>query len=229
MAGLPRIADYPMPTAADLPAARVGWTLEPQRAALLVHDMQRYFIGAFDRSGPLVDTLIANVDAIRRAADASGVPVFYTAQPGDQDPALRGLQADFWGPGMTSAPEHQQIVEPLMPRPSHHVLTKWRYSAFERSSFGDDLKALGRDQLIVTGVYASIGCLLTAAQAFMRDVQPFVVADAVADFTRARHDEAIAYLAGRCAVVLPAADVVARLTTGAETSSVTSGGQETAR
>lgn len=214
MAGLPTIDSYPLPDASDLPPARVDWRIEPSRAALLVHDMQGYFVNAFAAGGgaATIDAVIANIDAIRRACDAAGVPVFYTAQPGDQDPALRGLQADFWGRGMSAAPEHQRIVERLAPRPGHRVLTKWRYSAFERSTLDDDLKAGGRDQLIVTGIYASIGCLLTAAQAFMRDVRPFVVADAVADFDRARHDDALAYLAGRCARIVTTGQTIAALT-----------------
>lgn len=213
MAGLPAIADYALPTAGELPVARVGWRIEPHRAALLVHDMQGYFVNAFGGSG-IIDSVIARIDALRRACDAAGVPVFYTAQPGDQDPVARGLQSDFWGRGMTSAPEHQSIIDRLRPATGHRVLTKWRYSAFERTTLDDDLKAAGRDQLIVTGIYASIGCLLTAAQAFMRDVQPFMVADAVADFNRARHDEALSYLANRCATIVTAEQAIAAISAG---------------
>jgi len=197
--GLPRIAEYSLPHAGELPANRVPWLLDRRRAALLVHDMQHYFVDAFTPGVSPITDVIANIDVIRRSCDESGVPVFYTAQPGAQHPDERGLQSDFWGPGMTSLPEHRAIVETLAPLPHHTILTKWRYSAFQRSPLEEMLRSSGRDQLIVTGVYASIGCLLTAADAFMRDVEPFIVADAIADFTRARHDDALRFAVERCA------------------------------
>lgn len=210
--GLPRIGSYTLPAAQDIPASRVTWAIDARRAALLVHDMQNYFVGAYAPDAPPIAAVIANIATLRDACDHAGIPVFYTAQPGTHTQEERGLQADFWGPGMTSAPEHRDIVPALAPRPSHRVLTKWRYSAFQRTSFAADLIALGRDQLIVTGIYASIGCLLSAADAFMYDVQPFMVADAVADFSRARHDLAMQFAAERFAAPIMAWQAVAALT-----------------
>lgn len=211
--GLPRIESYVLPLAVELPPARVAWQPDPRRAALLVHDTQRYFLRAFGEDSSLVETLVANVRALRAACDAAGVPVFFTAQPGHQDPRDRGLQADFWGPGMSDDPADRDIDPRLAPRSEDIVLTKWRYSAFQRTTLDAMLRARGRDQLLVTGVYAHIGCLLTAADAFMRDVQPFLIADALGDFSRARHDAALAYAADRCAMVTTTAAAVAVLRT----------------
>ncbi|EIU7167858.1 TPA: isochorismatase, partial [Pseudomonas aeruginosa] len=44
MSGIPEITAYPLPTAQQLPANLARWSLEPRRAVLLVHDMQRYFL-----------------------------------------------------------------------------------------------------------------------------------------------------------------------------------------
>lgn len=206
--GLPSIGSYELPGADDVTRNRVEWNLDPRRAALLVHDMQNYFVSAFPTDAPPIGAVVSNILALREACDQADVPVFYTAQPGSQRPEERGLQADFWGPGMTSAPEHRDIVTALAPRPEHQVLTKWRYSAFQRTTLEADLAARGRDQLIVTGVYASIGCLLTAADAFMRDVRPFMVADAVADFSRDRHDLALRFVSERCGSTMLSAHVV---------------------
>lgn len=200
---------------------RVNWRVDPARAALLVHDMQRYFVRAFElkRDGqPLpnaqINIAIANIRRLLDAAHAANIPVYYTAQPPRQNPADRRLLTDFWGDGLQDD-ESARILDELAPTEADTVLTKWRYSAFVRSPLEEQLKDLGRDQLIIGGIYAHIGCLTTALEAFMRDIQPFMVADALADFTVEEHRMACEYASGRCARVLNTAEVVENINTGA--------------
>ena len=200
---------------------RVNWRVDPARAALLVHDMQRYFVRAFEleRDGqPLPDAqiniAIANIRRLLDAAHAANIPVYYTAQPPRQHPADRRLLTDFWGDGLQDD-ENAQILDELAPTEADTVLTKWRYSAFVRSPLEEQLKDLGRDQLIIGGIYAHIGCLTTALEAFMRDIQPFMVADALADFTAEEHRMACEYASGRCARVLNTAEVLENINAGA--------------
>jgi len=216
---LPRIAPYPVPAAHEVPAGRVTWRVDPARAALLVHDMQAYFVDAFAPGAPgvprPVDVAIERITALRAAAAAHGMPVVYTVQPPDQSPADRGLLGEFWGPGL-SGERTARVTDALAPGPDDLVVTKWRYNAFVRTPLLDLLAERGRDQVVVVGVYAHLGVLLTAGHAFMHDVAPFVVSDAVADFTRAHHEQALEYAATRCARVLTADDVLADLAGGAD-------------
>ena len=183
--------------------------------------MQRYFVRAFEleRDGqPLPDAqiniAIANIRRLLDAAHAANIPVYYTAQPPRQNPADRRLLTDFWGDGLQDD-ENARILDELAPTEADTVLTKWRYSAFVRSPLEEQLKDLGRDQLIIGGIYAHIGCLTTALEAFMRDIQPFVVADALADFTAEEHRMACEYASGRCARVLNTAEVLEHINAGA--------------
>ncbi|QHE87700.1 isochorismatase family protein [Hydrogenophaga sp. BPS33] len=204
---IPAITPYPMPT--ETASNRVAWRPDARRAALLVHDMQAYFLNKFDRAQSPAPELVANAFALREACSAAGVPVFYTAQPVEQPAHDRALLNDFWGPGLTDARFHaeQPIIDELAPRANDVVLTKWRYSAFQRSDLAEQLRALGRDQLIVCGIYAHIGCMATALEAFMRDIQAFLVIDAVADFSLAEHRMAVDYVSRRCGASLTLAQV----------------------
>ncbi|HMR30562.1 MAG TPA: isochorismatase family protein [Geminicoccus sp.] len=207
-AALPSIAAYALPQARELPTVRAPWRPERRRAALLIHDMQRYFLRPFPPEGPPLAPAIANIAALAGRCRAHGMPVFYTAQVGEQERRDRGLQADLWGPGMSRSAEHEPIVDALAPEDGDIVLVKHRYSAFQRSNLEALMRARGRDQLVVCGVYAHIGCLLTAADAFMRDIEPFLAADALADFSRQRHDMALAYAASVCAVPMTTAQLM---------------------
>jgi isochorismate hydrolase len=74
---IPAIMPYPMPAAAELPENRVSWRADPDRAVLLVHDMQRYFVEFFPAGRSPRTDLIANVGRLRAWARARGVPVVY--------------------------------------------------------------------------------------------------------------------------------------------------------
>lgn len=208
---IPPIKPYELPSGPW--ANRVEWKLDATRSALLVHDMQIYFLRKFDMAQAPIPGLVRGVQALIETFRRAGAPVFYTAQPVRQDAADRVLLNDFWGPGLT-APGHaaeQPILDSVAPRPHETVLTKWRYSAFQRSDFGERLQALRRNQLVVCGVYAHIGCMATVLEAFMRDIQAYLVCDAVADFSLQEHRMACDYVSRRCGMVLDVAAVQAQL------------------
>ncbi|MFD9906046.1 isochorismatase family protein [Streptomyces sp. NPDC059063] len=207
MTGIPALSAYPLPAQGDLPPAAVSWEPAGERAVLLVHDMQRYFLNPLP--DPLRREVIERAARLRARCAARGVPVAYTAQPGGMSDQQRGLLKDFWGPGMRTAPEDRRVVDALAPAAHDWQLTKWRYSAFFRTDLLTRMRAAGRDQLILCGVYAHVGVLATAVDAFSHDIQPFFVADATADFSAHYHRQALTYAAERCARVVLAQEVFA--------------------
>ncbi|MFI9583672.1 isochorismatase family protein [Streptomyces sp. NPDC052236] len=219
-----RIAPYRMPGGGDLPSAAVPWRPRADRAVVLVHDMQRYFLRFLTAGQSPLTELVANTAKLLAAARGAGVPVMYTAQPGGMTRHERGLLHDFWGPGMGVEEADRGIIDEVAPEAGDTVLTKWRYSAFCRSDLEERLRRSGRDQLIVCGVYAHVGCLMTVCDAFSRDIQPFLVADALADFSLQDHLMALRYAADRCAVPLSTADTLAELETQPAVSIVSSAG-----
>lgn len=208
---IPAIASYPMP--ADATANRAPWHPRPDRAALLIHDMQEFFLDKFDVAQEPIPTLVRHIRELREHCRRLSMPVYYTAQPIRQPPGDRALLNDMWGAGLTAPDAHRRagILAELAPQAGDVVLDKWRYSAFKRTDLEQRLRAAGRDQLIICGVYAHIGCLATALEAFMLDIQPFLASDAVADFSPAEHGMAVNYVAQRCGASLTTAQILADL------------------
>ncbi|WP_312227323.1 isochorismatase [Pseudescherichia sp.] len=205
---IPKLTGYALPAATEIPQNKVSWAFEPERAALLIHDMQDYFINFWGENCPMMAQVVANIAALRKFCKQHNIPVYYTAQPKEQSDEDRALLNDMWGPGLTRKPEEQQVVAALAPDENDTVLVKWRYSAFHRSPLEQMLKESGRNQLLITGVYAHIGCMTTATDAFMRDIKPFMVADALADFSRDEHLMALNYVAGRSGRVVMTEDLL---------------------
>ncbi len=197
---IPAIQPYKMPTEKELPEKKVNWEIDSDRAVLLIHDMQQYFLNPFTEDTSPMTELIAHTKQIKARCEELEIPVIYTAQPGAQKQEDRALLTDFWGPGLEDDQRLTKIIDEVAPSEKDVVLTKWRYSAFKRSNLLARMQEQGRDQLIICGVYAHIGCLMTAGEAYMLDIKPFLVADAVADFSLDYHKMAMTYVADRCGV-----------------------------
>ncbi|KYF09808.1 isochorismatase, partial [Salmonella enterica subsp. enterica serovar Typhimurium] len=86
-----------MPTALDIPTNKVIWAFEPERAALLIHDMLDYFVSFWGRNCPMMDLVIANIAALRQYCKEQHIPVYYSAQPNVQSDEDRALLNDMWG------------------------------------------------------------------------------------------------------------------------------------
>ena len=203
---IPQLSPYEIPPLPTHQAAH--WQLDPKRAALLIHDMQEYFIAAYDRNANPMSTVLSNIQSIISFADSHGMPVFFSAQPPAQHWSRRGLLNDVWGTGIVTDAQ-AAIIPELEPAAAHHqVITKWRYSAFERTDLEQALAFTRRNQLIITGVYGHMGCQVTAVDAFMKDIQPFMVGDAIADFSATEHAEAMSWVAKRSGMVISTAEVL---------------------
>ncbi|MET9599102.1 MULTISPECIES: isochorismatase family protein [unclassified Streptomyces] len=204
------IDPYPMPTQEVVPRSVAPWSVDPDRAALLIHNMQNHLLRPFPRDHPPLVDLIGNISALRRSARRLGLPVVFSAVPPAGHTEQRGLAAE-----MESAPAPPDrdvaITEELTPHRGEHVIANARHNAFLRSHLERILRTTGRDQLILCGVFAHSGVLLTAADAFMNDIQPFVVADAVADTSAEEHALALRWTAARGAVVRTTTNLIDEL------------------
>ncbi|WP_406388030.1 isochorismatase family protein [Streptomyces sp. NBC_00887] len=208
--GLPSAGSYPMPAAA-LPRSRAARRIDPERAALLVHTMQNHFVGMFSAVFSPVVELVDDIVALRELAGTLGIPGRLLGRTGRTTTGAARARRRTVGIGYRGRSGPAAIIEPLAPRAGEHLLARVRPNASLRSHLGRLLRSPARDQLIVCRLHAHRGVLLTAADALMNDIQPFVVADAVADLSAERHSLALGWAADSgvvCATDRPLRDLV---------------------
>ncbi len=194
---LSAISPYAIQAASAAHTNRTRWTVDNHRAATLVHDTQGYFVGGLDRSDrqPQINATLRNIGRSVEVPRAQEVPPFCPAKPPDQSAHERGLLADFWSAGLTANGREAIVSEPAPER--HGVLMKWRHKSFARTDLRDQLHKAGRDQLVVTGVHAHIGCPTTALVAFMDDRQAFSAPDSTTSLSAEKHLPALDYACTR--------------------------------
>ncbi|MBD3695580.1 isochorismatase family protein [Klebsiella pneumoniae] len=109
---------------------------------------------------------------------------------------------------MNASEEERSIVSELRPENDEAVLTKWRYSAFFNTKLEDILHHRKIKQMFICGVYAHIGILTTALDSYSRDIETFLVSDAIADFSLEEHTQALRFAAGSCAKLATVRDLI---------------------
>lgn len=191
----PPINEYELPSEDVLTLNKVNWVVSRNKVVLLVHDMQNFWVNRFVCPEPIIQSIASLI----RLCRSHNIPVIYTVAELSKSHGERGLALDLWGPGLSVAggvtQYDLQIVKRLAPLPTDHVVVKSKYSAFFNTTFEETLRSLGRTQLILTGVYASHGCMVTALDAYMRNIEVFFVANATADLSRHDHDMGLRYVA----------------------------------
>jgi nicotinamidase-related amidase len=153
-------------------------TLKPDKSALLVIDMQKFFLDpkspSFTCGGLAILPTLRRLIAAFREHER---PVIYTRHvhhPGGLDGGITG----WWWEGMCleGSPD-SEIHDDLTQRPSDKVVLKHRYSAFYNTDLETVLRCLGIEDLVVTGVMTNMCCESTARDAYFRDYRVFFLAD----------------------------------------------------
>lgn len=179
-----------------------------ERSALLITDMQRYFL---DKSShaylPASEDIVENVARLVEAYRASSLPVIYTrhALLKDENPGAMGR---WWKDSIRDSDEMSEIVPELKPKSAEPVLRKNRYSAFVGTDLEKRLLSLGVSQIVITGVMTHLCCESTARDAFMRDFDVFFVVDGTASESEDLHISSLKTLTDGFAIPVTAKEVI---------------------
>ncbi|UCE45813.1 MAG: cysteine hydrolase [Methanobacteriota archaeon] len=184
-------------------------TLSPTESALLVIDMQRYFLD--EDSHACVPAGRSVLENIRKLADffrAKRRPVIFTRHALlDEEPA--GIMERWWSDVLRVGDPLSEFAPEIAPEPSDQVLRKTRYSAFVGTDLDSVLRTNGVRSVVVTGVMTHLCCETTARDAFMRDFDVYFVVDGTASSDEELHLSSLRTLTDGFAVPVTTKEVLA--------------------
>jgi biuret amidohydrolase len=153
-------------------------SLEKEKSALLVIDMQKFFLDpaspSFTCGG--IDILPALKMLIQEFRNA-GRPVIYTAHVHHPDRLDAGIMGWWWEGMCIEGSPQSMIHEDIAPEPGDKIIYKHRYSAFYNTDLDTILRCLKIEDLVITGIMTNMCCESTARDAYYRDYRVFFPAD----------------------------------------------------
>ena len=163
----------------------VDITFQPQKAALLVLDMQEYFFRershAFIPSAPAI---VPGVSKLIAAFSGAGYPIITTRHTNTIEDA--GMMAKWWQDLISSHTSCSQYIKPIESYKTIHI-NKKQYDAFHHTSLEEKLLQHNIRQVVICGVMTHLCCETTARSAFMRGFEVFFTVDGTATYNEELH------------------------------------------
>jgi len=169
------------------PSRKKNFKFLPQNSALLVIDMQDYFLNKDSHAFiPAAKTIIPNINLIIKEYRKRAYPIIFTfhALAKDEKP---GIMGKWWSDLLRVNNPLSKIHLAFNLRENDIVIRKSRYSAFIGTNLDQILKEKKIDTLVITGIMTHLCCESTAREAFMKDYEVYFVVDATATDTESLH------------------------------------------
>ena len=194
-----------------LPFYRDPGTVECEKTALLIIDMENYFASPSGNSF-LSDTkyIVPNIKKLLCYFREHKLPVIYTAHQHLNPSVDGGMLSKWWGSSIMEGSLQAEICDELKPA-GERVIKKRRYSAFYQTDLELLLRGMNIENLVITGVMTNLCCETTARDAFVRDFRVFFMADGNCSATEEMHLASLKNLAFGFAHVLAADDMIGLL------------------
>jgi ureidoacrylate peracid hydrolase len=186
--------------------------LTPERSALLVIDMQNFFLDpaspTFTCGGPAI---MPNLVRLIKSFRDSGRPVIYTCHVHNANGSDAGIMGWWWDGMCVEGTPESLVHSAIAPCPGEKIIYKHRYSAFYNTDLETVLRGLKVEDLVVSGIMTNMCCESTARDAYYRDYRVFFMADATGSITEEMHVGTLLNVAFGFAFVTTADEVIGQM------------------
>ncbi len=157
----------------------------PGRTALIVLDMQRYFLDPDSHAHiPSAVDIIPGIRSLAAVFSERHLPVIFTRHL--NTPENGGALALWWSDSIREEDPSSEITSDL-DTSRGIVLRKSQYDAFYDTDLEDRLKERGIERVVICGVMTHLCCETTARSAFVRGFEVTFPVDGTATYDESFH------------------------------------------
>jgi isochorismate hydrolase len=160
-------------------------SFQPERSALLILDMQSYFLDPSSHAFiPSANAIVPGLIKLAQSYYTHNLPVIFTQHLNSQQDA--GSMSRWWKDLITIDNPLSAII-PDFDFSNRYVLRKSQYDAFFQTGLQEILHSKGISQVVISGVMTHLCCETTARSAFMRGFEVFFLIDGTATYNQDYH------------------------------------------
>ena len=158
---------------------------QPGKAALLVLDMQEYFLDESSHAFiPSALAIVPEIDKLITAFSCANFPVVFTRHLNTSEDA--DMMANWWRDSINPHSAYSHGIKLAEAKNSIQII-KTQYDAFYHTELEGTLRNFDITQVIICGVMTHLCCETTARSAFMRGFEVFFTVDGTATYNEELH------------------------------------------
>ena len=180
-----------------------------EKAALLVLDMQEYFLDENSHAFvPSVPAIIPGINALIGAFGTANRPVIATRHINTRADA--GMMSKWWRDLINSKDAYSHYGNKV--NLSKYIpLNKTQYDAFLHTTLEATLRAHQIEQVVICGVMTHLCCETTARSAFMHGFEVFFTVDGTATYNEELHRASLLTLSHGFALPVMVGEIIAEI------------------
>lgn len=198
------IDDWSKKMLATLPRSS-RFRLSDSRSALIVIDMQRYFLDedshAFIPSSPAI---CSNIFGLIRAFLDNKRPVILTRHINSYENAA--MMGKWWSEIITYENPFSMLI-PELEQVRAFRIDKTQYDCFYQTELDEILRANGVEQVVIAGIATNLCCETTARSSFVHGYETFFAIDATATYALEFHKATLRNLSAGFAIPMSTKEI----------------------
>ena len=160
-------------------------SFHPRKSALLILDMQKYFLDK--NSHAYIPSASAIIPRVKNLMNNFLRQNLYVVLIRHIDEENRESPMNIWWKDMIQETDTLSEITPDLHHPGSIIIRKSQYDAFYQTPLEKFLKEKGIKQVVITGVTTHLCCETTARSAFMRGFMVFFPIDGNATYNENFH------------------------------------------